>query len=81
MRNRSGQDTLNFQIKLNNLIAALGRTVTTGDNKPTDQSYVVFKELNERLATQQKRLSDALTALPELNRLVEGKGLKPVTAK
>ena len=81
VRNRSTQDTLNFQIKLNNLIAALGRTVTTGDNKPTDQDYVVFKELNERLGTEQKKLSEVLAGLPELNRMVEAKGLKPVSAK
>ena len=80
VRNRSTQDTLNFQIKLNNLIAALGRTVTTGDNKPTDQDYVVFKELNERLASEQKKLGEALAALPEFNKLVEAKGLKPVAA-
>ena len=80
VRNRSTQDTLNFQIKLNNLIAALGRTVTTGDNKPTDQDYVVFKELNERLASEQKKLAEALVPLPEFNKLVEAKGLKPVAA-
>ena len=80
VRNRSTQDTLNFQIKLNNLIAALGRTVGTGDNKPTDQDYVVFTELKERLAGEQKKLSEALAALPELNRLVEAKGLKAVEA-
>jgi seryl-tRNA synthetase len=81
VRNRSDQDTLNFQIKLNNLIAALGRTVATGDNKPTDQDYVVFKELNERLAEQQKRLAEALGGLAELNRALEGKGLKPIVGK
>ncbi|HEY3743841.1 MAG TPA: glycosyl hydrolase [Bryobacteraceae bacterium] len=81
VRNRSGQDPLNFQIKLNNLIAALGSTVETGDNKPTDQDYVVFKVLNERLDEQQKRLNEVLSALPELNRSLTGKGLKPVEVK
>jgi photosystem II stability/assembly factor-like uncharacterized protein len=81
VRNRSGQDPLNFQIKLNNLIAALGRAVGTGDNKPTDQDYVVFKELNERLAAQQKRLTEALTMLLDLNQTLAGKGLKPIEVK
>jgi uncharacterized phage infection (PIP) family protein YhgE len=81
VRNRSSQDTLNFQIKLNNLIAALGRTVTTGDNKPTDQDYVVFRELSERLAGEQKKLDEALAPLSELNQKLESKGLKPIPAK
>ena len=35
VRNRSGQDPLNFPIKLNNRIGALGRSVSTGDARPT----------------------------------------------
>src|SRR5581483_5982921 len=40
VKNRSGQDPLNFPIKLNNLIAALERVVESADAPPTDQSYV-----------------------------------------
>ena len=36
VRNRSGQDPLNFPIRLNNRLAALGRSVGTGDARPTD---------------------------------------------
>ncbi len=60
VRNRSNQDPLNFPIKLNNQIAALMRVVETGDAKPTDQSYVVFKELNERLEAIKKRYEEIL---------------------
>jgi photosystem II stability/assembly factor-like uncharacterized protein len=60
VRNRSNQDPLNFPIKLNNQIAALMRVIETGDAKPTDQSYVVFKELNERLAEIRKRYEEIL---------------------
>jgi photosystem II stability/assembly factor-like uncharacterized protein len=49
VRNRSGQDPLNFPIKINNQIAALLRIIETGDYKPTDQDYAVFKELSARL--------------------------------
>lgn len=48
-RNRSGQDPLNFPIKLNNRLAALQRSVETGDAKPTAASYVVFRELSAEL--------------------------------
>jgi photosystem II stability/assembly factor-like uncharacterized protein len=60
VRNRSNQDPLNFPIKLNNQIAALMRVVETGDAKPTDQSYEVFKELNARLEEIRKRYEEIL---------------------
>ncbi len=60
VRNRSNQDPLNFPIKLNNQIAALMRVIETGDAKPTDQSYVVFKELNERLEAIRKQYEEIL---------------------
>ena len=60
VRNRSGQDPLNFPIKLNNQLAALERSISTGDARPTDQSYVVYKELNERLDALKARLAEAM---------------------
>src|SRR5258708_32205131 len=60
VRNRSNQDPLNFPIKLNNQIAALMRVIETGDAKPTDQSYVVFKELTDRLEAIRKRYEEIL---------------------
>ena len=56
VRNRSGQDPLNFPIKINNQLAALFRIIETGDAKPTDQSYVVFKELSAQLDAIKQRL-------------------------
>ncbi len=76
VRNRSNQDPLNFPIKLNNLIGALGRSVMTGDARPTDQAYVVFKELSGRLADQQAKLKEALTGdLEKMNQLLGAKGI------
>lgn len=49
VRNQSGQDPLNFPIKLNNRLAALWRSVETGDAKPTDASYQIAKELSAEL--------------------------------
>jgi hypothetical protein len=62
-KNQSGQDPLNFPIKLNNRLAALERSVETGDAKPTASSYTVFSELSTRL--------DQL--LTELNTLLQNK--------
>ena len=55
-RNRSGQDPLNFPIKLNNKLAALQGIVEAGDYKPTDQSFEVFKDLSAQLDKQLQRL-------------------------
>ena len=63
VKNQSGQDPLNFPIKLNNRLAALERSVETGDAKPTASSYQVFKELSAELDRQ----------LAELNALLHNK--------
>ncbi len=68
VRNRSGQDPLNYPIKLNNKIAALQGVVESAENKPTDQTYTVFKELSGRLDAQLQKLQETLKAeLPRLN--------------
>ena len=48
-KNQSGQDPLNFPIKLNNRLSSLRRSVETGDGKPTDGAYKVFEELTAEL--------------------------------
>ncbi len=60
VRNRSGQDPLNFPIKLNNKIAALGSSVQHGDGKPTTASYEVYKLLHDRLLDEQAKLDHLL---------------------
>ena len=45
VKNQSGQDPLNFPIKLNNRFASLRRSVENGDARPTDGAYKVFEEL------------------------------------
>ena len=68
-RNRSSQDPLNYPIRLNNKLAALQGIVESGDGRPTDQSYAVFKDLSARLDRELGRL-DALVKsdLPALER-------------
>ncbi len=82
VRNRSNQDPLNFPIKLNNVIGALGRSIMTGDARPTDQAYVVFKELGERLAAEQAKLMQILaTDLKNMNEVLGLKGQPGIQAK
>jgi photosystem II stability/assembly factor-like uncharacterized protein len=55
-RNRATKDPLNFPPKLNNKIAVLLSVVDSGDGKPTEQSYSVYRELSVKLAAEQARL-------------------------
>lgn len=52
----SGQDVLNFQIKLNNKLAALASTIATGYGRPTQQQYAVFEDLAGKVDVQFERL-------------------------
>ena len=80
VRNRSGQDPLNFPIKLNNKLAALEASILRGDGKPTAASYEVFRVLDGRLG-EQKTLLDAVLAtdLPAFNRILSARKLDPLT--
>ena len=79
VRNQSGQDPLNFPIKLNNRFASLRRSVETGDARPTEGAYQVFKELSAELEQHQQRLNSALeTELPLINKLLAVAGLSEI---
>ena len=66
-KNRSGQDPLNFPIKLGNRISAVRRSLETGDAKPTAGSYKVFGELSKELDVQLTKLKAVLNdGLPPL---------------
>jgi photosystem II stability/assembly factor-like uncharacterized protein len=80
VRNQSGQDPLNFPIKLNNKIAALGSSIEDGDGKPTAGSYEVFDVLTRRLEEQRAKLDAIVKAdLPGVNKMLTDKKLNPLT--
>jgi photosystem II stability/assembly factor-like uncharacterized protein len=79
VRNRSGQDPLNFPIKLNNQIAALGRSVMEGDGAPTAQACIVFDELTNRLKHQKTLFDQTMAAgLTHINPILEQSKLNPI---
>ena len=79
-RNQSSQDPLNFPIKLNNKLAALQGIVESGDYRPTDQSYAVFKELSAQLDVQLVKLETLIKIdLAAFNVMVVKKKLAPVS--
>ena len=60
VRNQSGQDPLNFPIKINNRLASVLRVVTTGDGKPIANAAPIFKDLSAELKVQTDRLQQVL---------------------
>jgi len=80
VRNQSGQDPLNFPIKINNRLATLLRTVTTGDGKPIGAAAPIFDDLKGELKVETDRLAKVLADdLTKLNAELRRLGLQEVT--
>jgi hypothetical protein len=79
VRNRANEDPLNFPIKLNNIVAALARSIETGDNPPTDQDYEVFRVLTGRLNEVEAKYNNALQKdLAHFNQLLLSRKLPEI---
>jgi len=79
VRNRSGQDPLNFPIKVNNRIANLLGMVERGDGAPNDGMREVFGIMVEELAGYTTRLQEIWDAdLAAVNARLQRLGLDPV---
>ena len=67
---KSGQDVLNFPVRLNNHLVALSGVVGSADSAPTKQSYEVFdmlrKAVDEQLAKWKAIVSTAVAAYNNL---------------
>ncbi len=81
-KNRSGQDPLNYPIKLNNKLAAVGSSVNQGNYGPTKQAVEVKNELTKQINEQLQQFRQVLSSdLPELNRMVKEKGVDAIQLK
>lgn len=79
-RNQSGQDPLNFPIRINNRIASLNRVVNAGDGKPIAVAYEIFEDVSAELKVQTDRLQQVLAKdLTAFNAEAKRLGLQPVT--
>jgi hypothetical protein len=82
VRNQSGQDPLNFPIKLNNRLASLFSVVTRGEGRPIGSAAPIFKSLAAELKVQTDRLAKALsTDLAAFNTEAKRLGIAPVNEK
>ncbi len=81
-KNRSGQDPLNFPIKLGNRISAVRRSLESGDNKPTAGVYTVFDELSKELDGHLLKLDNTMKAgIDAINPALMNKQMKAVIDK
>ena len=75
-KNRSGQDPLNFPIRLNNKLAALSSSIDGSDDAPTSQSYIVFADLVSQIDAQLGLLAQIKAQdIADFNKQFAAKGL------
>jgi photosystem II stability/assembly factor-like uncharacterized protein len=82
VRNQSGQDPLNFPIKINNRLASLLRAVSRGDGAPIGNAPVIFNDLVAELKAETDKLEETLvTQLAALNQELRRLGLPVVEGR
>jgi len=82
VKNQSSQDPLNFPIKLNNKLAALGSIVASADAQPTEQSFTLYEELASKIDAQLRQLNQVMTTdLKSFNTLVRSSDIPAVIIK
>ncbi len=73
---KSGQDALNYPIRLNNKLAALGASVDGSDDAPTTQAYDVYNDLSAQIDVQLARLAKIKSEdIADFNKQFAAKGL------
>ena len=81
-KNQSNQDPLNYPIRLNNKLAALGGVVGSADAAPTAQSYAVYDEVVTAIDAELQKLSQIIkTDVPAFNQLVRDQNIPAVVIK
>jgi len=81
-KNQSSQDPLNFPIRLNNKLAALGGVVSQSEMPPNEQSYAVYDELVAEINAQLSKLAQIMkTDVPAFNQLVRDQNIPAIVVK
>jgi photosystem II stability/assembly factor-like uncharacterized protein len=76
---KSGQDPLNYPIRLNDKLAGVFSNASGGDFRPTDQARVVFNKLAKLLGVQLALLKPLIEKeLPKINADLKAKGIDAV---
>jgi hypothetical protein len=70
-KNKSGQDPLNYPVRLNDKLSSLNSSVASGDFRPTEQSYKVKNELVAKIDAELIKLKGIVgNEIPKFNKLV-----------
>ena len=78
-KNRSGQDPLNFPIRLNDKLSGLNSVAGLGNYPPTKQTEAVLVELSGQIDEQLQKLAEVLAKdVPAFNDLVEAKEIPAI---
>jgi photosystem II stability/assembly factor-like uncharacterized protein len=81
-KNQSSQDPLNFPIRLNNKLAALGGVVSRSETPPNEQSYAVYDELVAQINAQLQKLSQIMKSdVPAFNQMVRDQNIPAIVVK
>ena len=81
-KNRSGQDPLNYPIRLNNKIAALAGVAGSAEAAPTRQTTAVYGVLSTQLDGELRQMKKTLDArLPVVNGTLRKAGLPAIVAR
>ncbi|WP_375579077.1 hypothetical protein ABWH96_18995 [Marivirga tractuosa] len=78
-KNRSGQDPLNYPIRLNNKLGHLNSLMGMGDNRPTESAIEFSKEVTARIDKHLDALNLILDEkVADFNDLVKANEVKAV---
>lgn len=81
-KSKSGQDPLNFPIRINDKLSGLFDVVNSGMNAPSKQSKEVFADLSNQADVQINKLKKIISEeLPKFNQLIREKGLPVIGLK
>ena len=83
-KNQSGEDPLNFPVRINNQMAALLGFVAAGERRPPKQSYDVYAALDPKLQLELGRYKRVMEQLDKINAALKAAGqpeIVPSTAE
>lgn len=79
-KNKSGQDPLNYPVRLNNKLGALASEADGSDYKPTEQVKAAFKEISGKIDEQLNSLNKVFSEqIPKFNELIRQKSVNVVS--
>ena len=81
-KNKSGQDPLNYPVRLTNKLAYLNSILGNGEFAPTDQVYAVRKELEALIDAELDKYEKVKTEMiPAFNQMVKEKNIDAIILK